>query len=806
MKTCLVLVLFIICLHRVEAQETGVPVQAGENCIKGAVNDLSTGERLKNTLLILYNKSKKPVIYTNTDSLGSFMICRLLPGKYYLEFSNPYYHPFSDSILYKGNAEFNLGEILMIPLNVTIRDVEIKAARKLITQDEDKMVYHVEDDPQGLNGSLFRILKKVPAITIENNKSIKVNGSSSFLITINGKKSSLFVQNPADIFKSFPAANVKQIEILFSLPSRYEDAGTTGIINIILKQNEFKGYNASLSGDVALPVSLNTGSYLAAKTKLFDMSAMGNFNAGRQPNESHSEYIRDNIYNDITRSTGKTTSNFNGEYYTGEINFVPDTLNLFSLASSGNQNFSANQMYEMLEEYTGPEQFINTSKTRNLSHSATRSGNLQADFQHHFRKSEEYLLTFSYRRNQNLNDNFYDYRVMPLTSIFQRSHTGSKNNLKEQTFKADYTMPYRKGLLETGIKWTNRGSSSDYYLRNLNLNSALYDVDSSQTRFFSYIQNVGGIYSFYNLKYKKYTLRLGFRAEYANVKAEFQSTQTDISKQYFNLVPNIKASGRFKKAGILNLAISQSIQRPGLEYLNPYVNKSNVYYYTYGNPKLKPAIHNSFNLRYFLTGSKGSIGISANYNISNNSIQSYGYIGSDSIMYFTYDNVGKHRNGNLSINMSRQFLNIFNVSLNSSARYSGFSGRNRGQVFFNRGMNYYWNINIGFPLLENGYLSGTATWNSGDVKLQGSNSGTLTSNISFSWDSRKVENLSFGLDCDNLFNGKSVTKYIADDPQFYQMTKTISHIRVINVNVSYRFGHFTGQLSRKQREMENDNL
>jgi hypothetical protein len=236
------------------------------------------------------------------------------------------------------------------------------------------------------------------------------------------------------------------------------------------------------------------------------------------------------------------------------------------------------------------------------------------------------------------------------------------------------------------------------------------------------------------------------------------------------------------------------------------VNKSDVFSYNFGNPDLKPARHHVYNLNYFLPARRGSIGFLANYNYGNNSIQSYSYIGADSILYNTFANIGKYRNTMLTFSFTRQFLGIVNLSLNSSVRFSEYTGKTREQMIQQKGFNYYGSVLIGITLFSDGYLSGMASYSSGDTKLQGSSNSYMDSNLSLNWDLGKKKNFSMELSCDNPFQGNRVIRYLSDNPQFYQISETILKDRTITLTAAYRFGSYSGPLKRKQRGIYNDDL
>jgi hypothetical protein len=175
-------------------------------------------------------------------------------------------------------------------------------------------------------------------------------------------------------------------------------------------------------------------------------------------------------------------------------------------------------------------------------------------------------------------------------------------------------------------------------------------------------------------------------------------------------------------------------------------------------------------------------------------------------MYNTFANIGRYRNTLLTLSYTRQFLGILNVSMNGSAQFSEYTGKTREQVIQQKGFNYYGSFLIGVTLFNDGYLSGMASYRSGDTKLQGSSNSYVDSNISLNWDLGKKKNFSMELSCDDPFQGKRVIRYLSDNPQFYQISETIMQVRSVTLTAGYRFGSYSGPLKRKQRGIHNDDL
>src|SRR5262245_63400909 len=77
--------------------------------------------------------------------------------------------------------------------------------------------------------------------------NVKLAGSSSIRILINGKPSTAFGSSITDVLQSIPASQIKSIEVITNRGAKYDAQGLGGIINIILKKSTAQGINGNIS-------------------------------------------------------------------------------------------------------------------------------------------------------------------------------------------------------------------------------------------------------------------------------------------------------------------------------------------------------------------------------------------------------------------------------------------------------------------------------------------------------------------------------------------------------------------------------
>jgi outer membrane beta-barrel protein len=152
-----------------------------------------------------------------------------------------------------------------------------------------------------------------------------------------------------------------------------------------------------------------------------------------------------------------------------------------------------------------------------------------------------------------------------------------------------------------------RSSNSDDQYLQLDPNTNQYHSVSSLSNQFYYNQDVSSIYNSYQFSPGKWNINAGVRTEETTVNAHFLSSGKVINPNYLNVTPSL-AIGHPLGAGVINLTFTQRIQRPGINRLNPFVDRSNPNFIVTGNPKLQPNSFNAIQMSYS-TGNSGKVSV-----------------------------------------------------------------------------------------------------------------------------------------------------------------------------------------------------
>jgi outer membrane receptor protein involved in Fe transport len=298
-----------------------------------------------------------------------------------------------------------------------------------------------------------------------------------------------------------------------------------------------------------------------------------------------------------------------------------------------------------------------------------------------------------YSRNDRTNDFTNSVLNADTRTILNRLKNLNGSLNQESTIQIDYQTPIKKNqMLEFGAKQIMRqvtsnfqylfatGATGDYIVNpNTQLSNAL-----------NYDQNVSAAYVSYTYTSKtNYSIKVGTRYEYTDIKASLQNEQKINVPAYGAMVPSINLSKKLKKGDIIKMSYNRRLQRPSLQFLNPNVQAANPLNITIGNPALNPEFTNNFELGYSTYVKGVAINLTTFARNTNNAIQSVrDILGRDTIRT-TFQNIGREDayGFNLSLNVNVGKFNlgtggdIYYAMLRNNVPNPLYNASNQGWVY-----------------------------------------------------------------------------------------------------------------------------
>ena len=561
---------------------------------------------------------------TLTDDKGNFTL-NLIPGSYEITIEAI---DFKKTIITKqiNVGANNLGDLKLeqeaTTTNTKTKDIEgvtLTAATKPYKVELDKRTYDVSADITSKGGNLQDILQNVPSVSVETDGTVSMRGNSNVRFLINGKPSSMLgIDDNANALQSIPADQIEKIEVITNPSSKFESAGTAGILNIILKKTKKTGFNGSVEGTLGyLPTTrLNTNLSWRKGNLTYYINGGGGYNEGKFT--SRNDYklntaVISPVNNTLLNSHQESiTNNYNKSYNvtTGlSYDFTPKTSLSTSLMLRGSNSDSKSNTDYAENIYSDTGTFL--QNTNRFSNGLGKNLSFQADASlDHKIDDNGQLISFAASFQNSNNENNSDIKETTSTSF---GNDVSKQNSKNRTIllKSDYELPIgEKSKLEAGLRFDANKNDYDYEVtRSINGSPAqILPLYTSNT---VYDENISAAYAQFKSKLgEKLSYQLGLRAENTNIELTFDRADglnKIVPKDYTNLFPTVFLSYDISKNNQFLLNYTERIRRPRSFFLIPFMSLNNNRNLFEGNPDLNPSLVHSYEFGYSLQKTKFSI-------------------------------------------------------------------------------------------------------------------------------------------------------------------------------------------------------
>ena len=690
--------------------------------ITGVVADSVTheGEPYATLTIARANSAAKPVKQALTDIKGRFSISSSGTGSYLLMVRSMGRKPMQRAYTVDATTRtIDLGTLLLQDGGNQLETVEVVAYKPLVKADVDKIAYSVEDDPEANTNTVIEMLKKVPMVTVDGQDNIRVNGNSSFKIYVNGKPNNMMTKNPKEVLKSMPASSIKKIEVITNPGPKYDAEGVGGILNIVTEGKGPEGYNATFSGR-ANNSSYGGGLYATVKQGKLTMSVNYNASSNHSP-KGYTYSDRSQISTDGTVTSSTVTDGYtkgHSQWQGGDVeaSYEIDTLRLitgsFSLSKFTSKRDALNTAFSTVPA-TGQRLYGYRSPSHSKENWDDYSASL--DYQRSFSVKDR-LLTLSYRleSSPSTSDSRYLYTDREAADDWQTfidrmrdQRMDGDENTMEHTFQIDYTTPFAKHhTWEAGVKYILRRNKSDNDRYNLGTGDKDETYDSDNSSHYRHHNDILAAYTGYGLTLDKWSARLGLRYEHTLQKVEYLLGRgTNFHKNFDDLVPSARLGYKFSDATNLSLGYKMRINRPGIWYLNPYLDDRIPDAISQGNPNLDTEKSHAVDLQFSSYNSKLTYTLTGTYRFVNNSIESVDRLVNDrdieglpnptgkDVIYSSYANIGHIQYAGLMAYANWTPITNTRITLNGSVGYSHMSD---GQSLRNHG----WCTNIDASLQQ----------------------------------------------------------------------------------------------------------
>ena len=623
--------------------------------VQGVVLDSLTRQGEPAAILQFFkaDDASKPVAFTTTAEDGTFSHTFTVKGDYYLLFDNMGRKQVRRDFTINGHEVIDLGEILVQDAAEVLKAGTVVAQRPLVKMEVDRMTYNVEDDVDSKTSTVLDMLRKVPMVSVDGQDNISVNGSSSFQVFVDGKPNQMLSQNASTVFKMMPASSVKNIEVVTSPGARYDAEGVGGVLNITTNrevtggQSMTDGFYGTLRG-MASSRGLGGGLYGGLQKGKFALSVNLNAMDGRNPGATTDvERIQDGGF--TTRTHSETDMRMPMVMGTVNASYEIDSLNLVS-ATAGLMRFGMTSTGTSSTEMSMPGSSFSYDGTT-YSENTRNNINAGVDYQHLWADVPGRSFTLSYQFNGspsvvNTRNTFGGAAVAGF-DLTDRRTDGLQNSLSH-TVQADFTTPLGEGqTVNTGAKYLFRHNASDQV--NYLWNGSEFAHNPAGDLTYDFYNRIGAAYTEYAGTFGKFGLKAGVRYEHTWQSYSSSAQAQPFSVNYGSLVPS--ASIQWSPAMTQNIGLSYNmrISRPGISYLNPYVDTSDPTALSYGNTDLDVEKGHTVNLVYNYFSNGLMVNATLRHNYTGNGISQYSFYDDGHLLNTTYGNIVRSRNTGLNL-------------------------------------------------------------------------------------------------------------------------------------------------------------
>lgn len=482
-------------------------------------------------------------------------------------------------------------DFIMKATATQLAEISILQTQPLFERKVDRTTFHVRNSITAMGDNALGALQKSPGVLINRlNNSINLAGKSTVSIWINDRLVRLSGEDLFHYLQSIPSENIDRIEIITTPPAKYDAAGNSGLIQIILKKDKKSGFNGNITTgyeQASRGKWLGSGNLNYTKGK-FLLYANGNYaHAVNEITERlHTAYDTSSVFlrdfhirtmRPVTYTLGMAYDLHRGGTigleWMNNFFYRQDEEDLANTVSTGNKIDSVLQTLGYNEQ-KNRNNILNLSYVWKIDSSGKKlilnANQLQYEGQHH--KDFE---------TQHLRGDF----GAP-TGISSKNKLSGHQDINIISARADLELPYSWAALSLGAKlnYIKNKSGNQFEL----FEKGQFIIDPEISNVFNYAEQVQALYISAQKEINKWSFQAGLRGEWTQTESYSPKLNQKHTNKYAQLFPTGYIQYQLNEQHTFNLNYSKRINRPDYKSLDPYRAYSSPYFYTEGNPYLQP--------------------------------------------------------------------------------------------------------------------------------------------------------------------------------------------------------------------------
>jgi outer membrane receptor protein involved in Fe transport len=664
MKTIKIMMLSLLFISSItEAGAQQKQAAEGNSNIKGVLTETNDTTHIGFANVVLYRQNDSTIVtWTISKEDGSFELTKITPGTYKVVSTSLGYekNTMNNITITKPGMTVNLGKIKLLPATAALGEIMVVGERNTVDSKIDRKIINVSRDINSTGGTAIDLLKNVPNLTVNNDGTVSLRGSSDISILIDGRPTSI----DATKLDQISSSEIESIEILTNPTAKYNPEGKSGIINIKLKQKKTEGFNGNAMITAGTGNKYNAGlglNYNFGKVNLF-----ASYNGIFRKTESERYLLRESYISDsahFVQQNSATTLESRSNKFTLGSNIVLNSKNSLTLSYSYNPSVR-------IDNDTTLSQYFDNSMNLTESIIANNSENINGtshDYILSYRKTfdkkdEEFTLDYNYASTSEEMDQM---QVFHFSDYSESAEIFNDSKYRKSNLQLNWVLPTGKASkLESGFQSMIRRTNIDYFQNDLVGDIWVKDEENSND--FTYNEQIHSVYSTFSGKGTNLSYIAGLRLEQTFIEGEQTINSEKISQDYFNLYPSLNIKYSVGENHGLQFSYGRRINRPTARQINPFIDKSNLEVYRSGNPNLIPEYVNSIEAGYNGKWKKANTGFTLFFNNIANPINMIAVLDSTGISHMYPENVSSGRNYGFELTYEQPFTKWWKLSSNGS--------------------------------------------------------------------------------------------------------------------------------------------
>ncbi|WPR74807.1 outer membrane beta-barrel family protein [Algoriphagus sp. NG3] len=506
-------------------------------------------------------------------------------------------------------------KLIIIDESLALGEVVVKGQKAMLQQKLDRFEVNIENSVLAEGNNVFEMLQKSPGITVQGEGDFTLQGRNGARVMIDGRATYLSGEQLANMLKGMQADQVSKIELMPNPSAKQDAAGSGGIINIVMKKSAVSGLKGDLTvkaGHGRLP------SYGASGGASYRSGFVNYFLSGSYYNEQEREYgAQERTFYGLNAQGERVpimlSSQKYSETYDPGRGFNIRTGFDFYLSEKSTLGINVNALRGRWFTDNPSSMEIQNLTTGEVTESTSTQNNADQTYNNltfnmyytlEIGDADQLLkvsLDYAPHTNDDYTEFFSDYYNGTDSEIIYHSARRNKIDLSNTSHVAsiDYENPLENGgKFEAGLK-------SSYFVVqdqavNDTLSSTVWVVDLSTTNQFKYTEEIHAGYFLYESKIGDLSFQAGLRGELTRTVSNQITMDSLVTRDYFNLFPNLYLGYPIGESQHLKLSYSRRINRPGDHDVNPFRVFIDPFSYYAGNPYLKPSYTDSYELSHSL--------------------------------------------------------------------------------------------------------------------------------------------------------------------------------------------------------------